>query len=140
MPAFFAHGTTFSFGDDGTDPIPVGGLTSIGLPEEEKERVEITSHDSAGDREYVGGLRDGGTVSLTARLIPSDAGQDALDDNYDATPTVNEECIITTPTTPAVTYTFQGFVESRGGEMPFDGPGEATWTVRIAGAVVKATA
>src|SRR5690554_3572815 len=79
MPAISAHGATLTFGS-----FSVSGLTSIGLPDQSKETVEVTSHSSGGWRERLPGLRDGGTVTLGARLFPDDPGQQALDDNYNA--------------------------------------------------------
>ena len=131
---FWTHGSTFSF-----DSVLVGGLTSIGLPETEKEEVEVTDHDSGGWREFIPGLRDGGTIQLTMRLKPHDDGQRKLDENFNAN---GEEvtCVLTLPANPEdnnsqLSYQFQAFVQSLGGEAPFDTAGEKTATLRITGVV-----
>lgn len=133
---FWAHGTEITFGS-----VKIGGCTSIGLPERSKEEVEITSHDSQGWREFVAGLRDGGTVALTCRLRPSDEGQRALAANF-AADGEEEETVITLPPDPEnsdfqLTFTFQSFVLDDGGEAPFDDAGEVTYTLRISGPVQR---
>jgi hypothetical protein len=132
---FWAHGTTVQI-----DSTSIGGLTSVSFPQEEKDLVDITAHDSGGDREYVGGLRDGGTVDLAMRIRATDTGQQALWTNYGTNGTTLAEFIITVPADPEVsdssfTLTFDGFVLSRGGDLPFDDAGEQTYSIKISGAV-----
>ena len=131
---FWAHGTTITFG--GTK---IGKPTSIGLPEQSKEEVEITSHDSEGWREFVAGLRDGGTVALTCRIDPEDAGQEALWTNFNAD-AVTEETVITLPEHEGsnLTLTFNSWVLDTGGDAPFDDAGEITFTLRLTGLVTRA--
>lgn len=130
----FAHGTTFSFG--GT---LVGGLENIPLPDQSKDDIDETDHGSAGDREYIPGLREGGTIALEGKNLPADAGQTALRTNYDADNTV-VTCIITLPVTPAVTYTFDGYCNGLGGDNPFDDKASFSASVKVASKPVKATA
>lgn len=133
MPAFNAHGSSVLFAS-----VAVGGLTSIGLPDESKEDVETTSHDSQGWRQYLPGLRDGGTVTLGARLVPDDAGQQALDDNYDGDEVV-EVVISAAPDSESNvrTYTFSAHVKSRGGELPYDDVAERHWVLKVDGVVTQ---
>lgn len=131
---FWAHGTVVTF-----DSVPIGGLTEVGLPEESKEEVEVTSHDSEGWREFTPGLRDGGTVALTMRIRPSDAGQMALRANFRADGET-AETVITLPPDPEnsgfqLTATFMAFVMDLGGGLPFDDAGERTVTLRIDGPI-----
>lgn len=126
----FAHGTTISFG--GTN---VGGIENIGLPEQSKDDVELTDHSSAGDREYVPGLREGGTVGLEGNNLPADAGQMALRANYDADGT-DGAVVITLPN--GTTYTFDGYVNALGGDNPFDAEASFTASIKVTGAVTKA--
>lgn len=138
MPAFFAHGTAITVG--GT---AVAGLTAISLPDESKDDVETTSHDSDGDRSYLPGLRDGGTVTLEGNLLPEDAGQDALRTNYDADDGTTAAFVITlasSAATTAVTYSFTGYVNALGGDTPFDDKGSFTASIKVTGTVTKAVA
>lgn len=129
----FAHGTTVTIG--GT---AIAGLFNIGLPEMTKESVDITDHDSGGDMEFVGGLRDGGSIQLEMRVIkPADAGQTALFTNYNADQT-SAEFVITLPGgTGSPTFTFDGFVTAIGGGAPHNDKATYTCTVKVTGAVVK---
>lgn len=136
MAKFRAHGCSVSIG--GTD---IGGLVTIGLPDRSKGDVEVTDGDSAGDREYLPGLREGGTVTLEYRLDPEDAGQTALETNYAGE--ADAEIVITLPSdaaaTSPVTYTFDGYVNALGGDLPQDAdePGMGTASIKVAGAVTK---
>jgi predicted secreted protein len=135
MPAQSAHGSTLFF-----DSIYVSGLTSISLPDQSKDPIEVTSHDSAGWRERVAGLRDGGTITLGARLVPEDAGQQALDDNFNSD--VDVDIVITAPpdsNSNQVSWTFQGNVSATGGELPFDDAAEVSYTIQIKREVTRAT-
>lgn len=115
--AFFPHGSTVSFA--GT---PVGGLLDIPLPTYSKEEVETTAH---GDfvRTYVGGLADAGSITIPMRLIPGDAGQQALVDNLEADGNTVEEVVITTPDVidPQVSWTFDAYVSGITGNLPWEG-------------------
>lgn len=133
---FWCHGTQVLF-----DSVPIGGLTAIGLPDQSKEEVEVTSHDSEGWREFVPGLRDGGSVSLTARIKPSDPGQQALHANFNSDGSTGD-VVISLPPDPedsdnVVSFSFEAFVMDTGGSAPFDGAGEFTWTLRISGLVQR---
>ncbi|HSH45232.1 MAG TPA: phage tail tube protein [Longimicrobiales bacterium] len=127
----FAHGTTFTVGGDA-----VGGLTNISLPEQTKGEVDLTDHDSGGDVEFVGGLRDNGSVTLEGTNIPTDTGQQALRTNYEADSDV-VACVIELPdgTTTGTQYSFDGVVTGLGGENPYDDKATFTATIRVSGAV-----
>jgi hypothetical protein len=136
MSKYLAHGTQFSIGS-----VDVGGLISVGIPDRTRGEAEITDSDSAGDREYVAGLREGGTVELTFRHDPDDAGQLALEANFDlAAGSAVEECVITLPdagTSPSGsrTYTFDGFVISApSGDLGLvdDEAAEQSATIKVA--------
>lgn len=137
MAEFFAHGTTITFG--GT---AIGGLETITLPDQSKDDIDVTNHDSAGDREYLPGLREGGVVALTGKLLAEDAGQDALRTNFDAGATTATVVITlaAAAAATAVTYTFTGYVNGLGGEAPFDDAGAFSASIKVASAVVKAVA
>ncbi len=133
MPAISAHGSTVTFGS-----FNVGGLTSIGLPDQSKETVEVTAHDSGGWRERLPGLRDGGTVTLAGRVVPDDAGQQALDDNYNSGEVVG---VVIESALDAdsnnVTWSFDAYVSATGGTLPFDEAAEINWTLQIDGEVAR---
>jgi predicted secreted protein len=49
----------------------IGNVTKVGGPEMERETYDVTAHDSAnGWREFIGGLKDGGEVSIEINYDP----------------------------------------------------------------------
>lgn len=49
----------------------LGNVTSVSGPEIERETYDVTAHDSlSGWREFIGGLKDGGEVSLDLNYDP----------------------------------------------------------------------
>lgn len=49
----------------------IGNVTNVSGPEIERETYDVTAHDSAnGWREFVGGLKDGGEVSIDVNYDP----------------------------------------------------------------------
>ena len=67
-----SFGTTVTIG--GT---AITGLTDISVTGADQPTIDITTHDSAA-REFVPGLADVGTLELSGKFDPADAGQDAL--------------------------------------------------------------
>ncbi|MFW6202561.1 MAG: hypothetical protein ACOC8B_08280 [Gemmatimonadota bacterium] len=137
---FIAHGTSVTFASS-----TIGGLVSLSAPERTKGEAETTDADSNHDREYLPGLREGGSVTLEYRFIDGDAGQQALEDNYDAD-NATEEMVITLPSAATddseeVTWTFDGFVTALGVELPQtdDEAVNGTCTVKVDGGVTKDT-
>ena len=140
MSKYLPHGAQFTFGS-----IAIGGLITIGFPDATKEEAESTDTDSGGQREFIPGLRDFGSIELTVRHDPEDAGQDALLDNFLAVKDI-EECVITLPPgatagSVTVTYTFDGWVMAGPtGDLNLaeSETAQVSFTVRCTGAVVKA--
>ena len=139
MPKYLPHGTQFSI-----NAIPVGGLVTVSLPDRSKGEAEATDTDSGGDREFIPGLRDPGSIELTFKHVADDPGQMELESNYDIIG--NEaivECIITLPEEATTasgrrTYTFDGFVSTPpNGELalPDDETAELSATIRVTGPV-----
>lgn len=55
----------------------VGEITSISGPELTADTIEMTNHSTSTSRfrEFIQGLRDGGTMTLTGNHVPADTGQ-----------------------------------------------------------------
>lgn len=133
--AVLAHGTTLTI-----NSINICGIRTIDGPNEEKAIVDATDHCSEGTREYVGGLKDGGTVDLELLVEAADVGQQELYTSYLQTISELAEFVITPPGDPAVTgddftLSFSGFVISSGWSFPFDDVATQTVSVKISGAV-----
>lgn len=116
--AFFGHGSTVEF-----NSLDVAGPLEIVVPGAEKEDVETTSHDSGGTRTYVAGLRDPATFSITFRVVPDDAGQAELIDNWQADGNTVEEMVITAVNgaDPVKIYTFDAYVRNVSATIPHEG-------------------
>lgn len=135
---FFAHGAVFNF-----DGYEVAGMMDIPLPEEDREEVEITGQGSDFQRQFLPGLKDNGTLDLTIRMVPDDAGQGAMRSNSEAD---NEtvEMYIQLPDHvenlgyPVLRWTFDGFVQTTGGTLFWENQAaERTVTIRVSGGVTE---
>lgn len=86
----------------------IGGLTSIGGLELTAETIDTTSLDSVGGyREFIGGFKDGGEVTLEGGLDTStDKNQKSVYEALESGAVV--PCIITFPNN--ATWTFTGVV------------------------------
>ena len=91
------------------DTKAVGGLSSIGGVEVSSDTTEVTALDNtSGYKEYVGGFKDGGEVSLEGFLDGADAGQEAM---YAALEDQEEhEFAVVFPTAIGKTWSFKGVV------------------------------
>lgn len=142
MSKYLPHGSTVSI-----NAVAIGGLIGISIPDRQRGEAESTDTDSGGDRSYLAGLREGGSVELTFRHDPDDAGQTELETNYDTAPgSAVVEMIITLPdaatsASGSRTYTFDCFVtQPPTGELNLteDETAEQTATVKVASAVTIA--
>ena len=137
MPKFIAHGTVVEFAS-----ATVGGLTSITTPDRSKGEAESTDGESEFDREYIPGLREGGSITLEGRYNPEDEGQEALNDNWESDQDT-ATLFITLPARANTTYTVQyravSFVTALVQDLAQDADDPATFscTLKAAGAVSK---
>lgn len=61
----------------------IGGLTDINVTAGDVTNVDVTTHDSSGGyREFVPGLKDGGTLDLTGKYNYANSGQAALKTHF----------------------------------------------------------
>lgn len=85
MSGLDGFGTLLKRGD-GADPevfTTLAGLTNVTGPGVSRETLDVTAHDSAdGYREFLGGVKDAGEVSVDVNYDPSvhDVWLDDLDD------------------------------------------------------------
>lgn len=137
MAKYLPHGTQFSIAG-----VAVGGLVSIDVPTRVRGAAEITDSGASFNKVFLPGLRDGGTVNLTFRHDPLDAGQLKLESNFntDGSGAV-VQCILTLPAPVTRTYTFQGFVDKApSGVLGLiaEAPADQTASIRVSGAVAIA--
>ena len=109
MAKYLPHGTTVMF-----NAVAIGGLITVSIPDRTRGVAETTDSGSGFNRDYIPGLRDGGTVELTFRHDPDNTGQIALNTNFGLDTSANVvTCVITLPAiagTANKIYTFDAFV------------------------------
>lgn len=78
--AVFAHGTLLKAGNGAATEVftTIAEVTSIGGPGLALDPIDVTNMDSTnGWREFIGGLLDGGEVSITINYLPANATHNA---------------------------------------------------------------
>lgn len=112
----------------------IAEVNSISGPGMSRDFIDVTSLDSTGGyKEYIGGFRDGGTLSLNMNLTL--AGYNSMKDDFEDDDSVNYQVVI--PST--MTLDFAGFVT----DLPMDiTPGDkitCNVTIKITGEVTLDT-
>jgi predicted secreted protein len=92
--------------DDGSTWTPIANVYNISGPGMSRDIIEITTYDSEGYRDKVGGLRDGGTVTFTMNFTR--AQYTLLKDDFDTDDPVDYRIVL--PDTDATTMPFKGLV------------------------------
>ena len=138
--AWWAYGSELKIGDDGTSPsyTKVAEIQDISGPSMSRDAIEVTSQDSAdGYREFIGGLKDGGEVSVSANWIPTDETHDGSSGilskfNGDK---VTKWQIITASDGSAgnTTIAFDAIVTSFNPDVPLEEQGKLDFTLKISG-------
>lgn len=142
MSKYVAHGTSLKIGNT-----RIGGLISVSIPDRSRGEAEITDSDSS-DRKFIAGMRDPGSMTITVRHDPDDAGQNAVDNNFNAA--FGSEVVTWVLTLPGAAtaspspggvqaYTFDGYVSKPfSGDLALadDKAAELTATIRVSGPVV----
>lgn len=98
-----AQGTTLKRGDGGGPEAftAIAEISKIGVSGKKLDAIEVTNLSSADNyREFIGGLLDGGEVSLSMSFLPDLAGHVALNTDQDARTLRNFELHFTSLTTP----------------------------------------
>jgi predicted secreted protein len=111
---------------------PVGELTSISGPGPSADTIDVTALDSAdGYKEYLGGFKDGGEVSVSGFLSFSDTGQSAIITAFEAG--TSTACTITFPTAAACAWSFNAIVTGFETGAELDGAISFDATFKITG-------
>jgi len=118
---------------NGANWVNIAEINSITGPTKSRDTIDVTSLDSTGGyREFIGGFRDGGTVTLpmnftrdTYDLMNTDFESDALQ-NYE----------ILLPDSAGTSFEFEGLVTELGLAIPADDKVTADVTLKVSGQVV----
>ena len=126
--AFAGVGTIFK-----RNNVAVAEVNSITGPNATRNQIDVTSLDSTGGyKEYIGGFRDGGEVSLNMNFTKASYGQMQNDFEDDALQSYS----VVLPDTSATTLTFDAFVQNLGFAIPTDDKVTADVTLKVSGPVV----
>lgn len=135
MPGRDAFGTLFQRGDGGTPEqfVTIANVTSISGPTRTRETLDVTAHNSPdGWREFIGGLKDGGEVSLEINYDPGEASHD-LDADFDDAEPRRYRIVILPDTEDEHTWEFTGILTELSDEFPFDDKMSRSMTVKVSG-------
>lgn len=137
MPNYAAFGTLLKIGNGGGPETftTIAGVTNISGPGIALDPVEVTNHSSTGGwREFVGGLKDGGEITLDLNFDPAAATHDVdtglLDDLDDRT-VRNFQLVF--PDTGASTWSFSALVTNFEPAAPIDGALTASVSLKLTG-------
>ncbi|MDT0305062.1 phage tail tube protein [Streptomonospora wellingtoniae] len=115
--------------DDGAGTFaPIGNVGNFGGPNSERETYDVTAHDSASNfREFIGGLVDGGEVSVEVHYDP--AKHDTLYGDFKNPDPVSYEM----ESPEGEVWAFDAVLNGWEREMPVDGQMAATITWQVSG-------
>lgn len=126
----FQRATTLT---PGTTYETIANVTNIGGPDRSRETIDVTAHDSPGQwMEFIGGLKDGGEISLDINYDPSELTHD-LDDDFDDDIARNYRVIILPGTEDEHTWQLKGIMTALGDEFPYDDKMARTMTIKVSG-------
>lgn len=111
----------------------IANVTNIGGPERTRETIDVTAHDSPGGwMQFLGGLKDGGEISLDINYDPSESTHD-LDDDFDDAVPRNYRIIILPETDDEHTWQIAGIMTNCGDEFPYDDKMARSMTIKVSG-------
>lgn len=126
------QGTSFERSTDGgTTYVPLANVYNISGPGMSRDIIEITTYDSNGYRDKIGGLRDGGQVTFTMNFTR--AAYQLMKDDYDTDLPVNYQIVL--PDTDGTTLPFLGLVTELPMTIPEGDRITADITIEISGTV-----
>jgi len=87
MAGLDAYGIALQRSDMAATPVftAIGNVTAVNGPEMERDTYDVTAHDGTGWKEFIGGLKDAGEVSITLNYDPT-KHDDLVEDFEDDVP------------------------------------------------------
>jgi predicted secreted protein len=126
----FQRATTLT---PGTTYETIANVTNIGGPERTREIIDVTAHDSPGGwMEFLGGLKDGGEISLDINYDPAESTHD-IDDDFDDDVPRNYRIVILPDTDDEHTWQIKGIMNNVGDEFPYDDKMARSVTIKVSG-------
>ena len=131
-------GAQFKRGDGASSETfaAIAEVNSITGPTMSRDTIDVTSLDSTGGyREFIGGFRDGGEVTLNMNFAL--AGYNDMKDDYELDTLTNYQVVL--PDTGNTTFEFAALVTSLGLAVPMDDKVTSDVTLKISGEVTLTT-
>lgn len=135
--ARIGYGTLFKYGDGASPEVftTVAEVYEISGPSLSREIPDATHMESPdGYREFLGGLKDGGEVTIEANFLPAHASQNAstgVISFFDAGERRNYQ--IVWPTSPTTSWQFAAVVQSVEPAAPVDDKLNLSVTFKLSG-------
>jgi len=117
---------------DGTNWDDIAEINSITGPNKSRDTIDVTSLDSTGGyREFIGGFRDGGTVTLPMNFTRDT--YDLMNTDFESDDLQNYEIFL--PDDEATSFEFAALVTELGLAVPVDDKITADVTLKVSGQV-----
>jgi len=134
--AFWAFGTILQMGDGATSETftAIAELTEINPPQMSKDSIEVSNHSSPSRyREFLAGMKDGGTVSGKGNWLPNNATHDENTGLLESfTDDSNHNWKLVLPDSLG-TFSFVGHLTSFNPETPLTAQGALSFSIKISG-------
>lgn len=128
-------GTKF-YRHDGAAYVAIADINNISGPSMSRETIDVTSLDSVGGyREFIGGIRDAGTVSFGMNFTRS--GYIQMKDDFESS--IKRQYKIVIPDSDSTTLAFTGLVTELPLTIEVADKITADVTIKISGQVISAT-
>ena len=116
----------------GTNWVNIAEINSITGPNKSRDTIDVTSLDSTGGyREFIGGFRDGGTVTLPMNFTRDT--YDLMNTDFESDDLQNYEIFL--PDDEATSFEFAALVTELGLAVPVDDKITADVTLKVSGQV-----
>ena len=117
---------------DGTNWVAIAEINSITGPGKTRDTIDVTSLDSTGGyREFIGGFRDGGTVTLPMNFTRDT--YDLMNTDFESDVLKNYEIYL--PDTEGTSFEFEALVTELGLAIPADDKITSDVTLKISGQI-----
>jgi predicted secreted protein len=127
--AFAGVGTTFT-----RNAVVMAEINSISGFNKSRDTIDVTTLDSTGGyREFIGGFRDGGEISLNMNYTR--ASYDLLNADFESSSSQSYTIVLTD--TNATEYAFSGWVTNITLDVPLDDKVTMAATIKIDGQITQ---